>query len=390
MEVYILDVAFRRVDVVDTFESLIWTERFASAGDFEIVLHSTRDNRKRFVSGVKLAINESYRVMSVETVEDSVDSEGRALLTVKGPSLEMILEDRVAADFFGDTFNNPAWILTGTPAAIARKIFNDICALGQLMPADIIPYLQPGTIFPASTIAESPDVITVELSLKTVYAAIKELCELYDMGFRLVRNFDLSQLYFDIYMGSDRTTRQSSLAAVVFSPELDNLQNTTELTTTELYKNAAYVFSPVGYTLVYPQGIDPLIAGFERRILLVNADDITDPDPPTALALMTQRGIEELSRTRKLTAFDGEINQGISAYKYGVDYQLGDLVEMRNIDGVSNNMQVTEQIFVSDKEGERSYPTLVINTFYQQGTWAAWDINQVWIDLGTTTYWSTV
>lgn len=390
MEIYILDVAFRRVNVVDTFESLIWTERFASSGDFEIVLHSTRENRKLFVSGVKLAINESYRVMSVETVEDTVDVEGRALLTVKGPSLEMILDDRVAADFFGDTFNNPAWILTGTPAAIARKIFNDICALGQLMPADIIPYLQPGTIFPASTIAESPDVITVELSLKTVYAAIKELCELYDMGFRLVRNFDMSQLYFDIYMGSDRTTRQSSLAAVVFSPELDNLQNTTELTTTELYKNAAYVFSPVGYALVYPEGIDPLIAGFERRILLVNADDITDPNPPTATALMTQRGLEELSKTRKLTAFDGEINQGISAYKYGVDYQLGDLVEMRNIDGVSNNMQVTEQIFVSDKEGERSYPTLVINTFYQQGTWAAWDINQVWIDLGTTTYWSTV
>lgn len=390
MEIYILDVAFRRVNVVDTFESLIWTERFAAAGDFEIVLHSTRANRALFTSGTKLAINESYRVMSVETVEDKVDSEGRALLTVKGPSLEMILDDRVAADFFGDTFNNPAWILTGTPAAIARKIFNDICALGQLMPADIIPYLQPGTIFPASTIAESTDVITVELSLKTVYAAIKELCELYDMGFRLVRNFDMSQLYFDIYMGSDRTTRQSSLAAVVFSPELDNLQNTTELTTTELYKNAAYVFSPVGYALVYPEGIDPLIAGFERRILLVNADDITDPDPPTATALMTQRGLEELSKTRKLTAFDGEINQGISAYKYGVDYQLGDLVEMRNIDGVSNNMQVTEQIFVSDKEGERSYPTLVINTFYQQGTWAAWDINQVWIDLGTTTYWSTV
>lgn len=390
MEVYILDTAFRRVDVVDTYESLIWTERFASAGDFEIVLHSTAANRKLFVSGVKLAINESYRVMSVETVEDTVDAEGRALLTVKGPSLEMILDDRVAADFFGDTFNNPAWILTGTPAAIARQIFNDICALGQLMPADIIPYLQPGTIFPVDTIAESTDVITVELSLKTVYAAIKELCELYDMGFRLIRNFDMSQLYFNIYMGSDRTTRQSSLAAVVFSPELDNLQNTTELTTTELYKNVAYVFSPVGYTIVYPQGIDPLTAGFERRVLLVNADDITDPDPPTALALMTQRGTEELSKSRKLTAFDGEINQNISAYRYDIDYRLGDLVEMRNVDGVSNNMQVTEQIFVSDKEGERSYPTLTVNTFFQQGTWAAWDINEVWIDLGTTEYWSTV
>jgi len=389
MELYILDSLLRRETVVDRFESLIWTERFSSAGDFELVVHSTAGNRKLFKSGVKLAQNESYRVMSVESVEDKTDAEGRALLTVKGPSLEIILDDRVAKNVFADTFNTPTWNMTGTPAAIARKIFTDICMTGVLNVGDKIPYIQPGTIFPADTIAESAVAINIELALTTVYAAIKNLCELYDMGFRLVRNFDTSQLYFNIYMGSDRTTKQSNLAAVVFSPELDNLQNTAALTTTETYKNVAYVFSPVGYTTVYPQGVDPLTAGLERRVLLVNADDITDPDPPTALALMIQRGNEELSKHRTFTAFDGELNQNISSYKYGTDYQLGDLVEMRNIDGMTNNMQVTEQIFVSDKEGERSYPTLVINQFFLPGTWAAWDTNEVWIDLGTTEYWST-
>ena len=389
MELYILDSLLRRETVVDKFESLIWTERFSTAGDFELVMQSTASSRKLFKSGVKVAVNESYRVMSVESVEDVTDAEGRALLNIKGPSLEMILDDRVAKNVFADTFNTPTWDMTGTPAAIARKIFTDVCVTGVLNVGDKIPFIQPGTIFPADTIAESAISISIELELKTVYAAIKDLCDMYDMGFRLIRNFDTSQLYFNIYMGSDRTTRQSNLAAVVFSPELDNLQNTTELTTSELYKNVAYVFSPVGYTTVYPLGIDPSTMGLERRVLLVNADDINDPDPPTALALMIQRGNEELSKHRTFTAFDGELNQNFSSYKYGVDYQLGDLVEMRNIDGMSNNMQVTEQIFVCDKDGERSYPTLAINQFFLPGTWVSWDTNQVWIDLGLTQYWST-
>ena len=53
---------------------------------------------------------------------------------------------------------------------------------------------------------------------------------------------------------------------------------------------------------------------------------------------------------------------------------------MRNDDGVTNQMQVTEQIFVDDKEGTRSYPTLTINTFIMPGTWSAWDFNKVWLD----------
>lgn len=387
MEVYILDSLYRRSQVVDRFESLIWTERFKAFGDFELILNSTLENRTRFSVGSRLAINESYRVMTVETVEDATDSEGRQHLTLRGPSLEEILDDRIARGSMASLTVEPKWILTGLPVDIAKKIFHDICVLGTLNPGDVIPSVIEGTIFPTDTIAAPSGSITYEIEPKTVYLAIKELCDLYDIGFRLVRNFDTSQLYFDVYMGSDRTTQQSTLPSVVFSPHLDNLQNTKELTTTAMYKNVAYVFSPVGYEIVYPLDVDPATNGFERHVLMVKADDITDTVPATASAKMIQRGKEELSKNQRFAAFDGELNQ-YSTYKYGVDYNLGDLVELRNIDGVTNNMRVTEQIFVSDKEGERSYPTLSINKFITPGSWSAWDYNQVWIDLGLTEYWS--
>ena len=36
MEGLILNTSFEAIDVLDTFESLIWTERYCGCGDFEI------------------------------------------------------------------------------------------------------------------------------------------------------------------------------------------------------------------------------------------------------------------------------------------------------------------------------------------------------------------
>lgn len=460
MELYILDSLLRRTNVIDRFESMIWTERYSAWGDFELVIFSTLESRTLFQAGTRLAMSDSYRVMTVEFVENAVDSEGRQLLTVKGRSLEAILEDRTARNTFADLATTPKWVLTGTPGAIARQIFNEICRTNVNFADDEIPFLQLGSIFPASNIEEPDEVITVELSLMSVYEAIKEICDNYDLGFRLVRNFDESELYFDIYSGSDRTTLQNVLAPVVFSPDLDNLTNTSEITSITSYKNVAYVFHSIGVQIVTADGVSVEVEGFERRVMHVDASDIEVPDRPytvttaqqdavtafiaivptddgkaafrkindkkrmtawentfvssyvtsafltsgqradleaaravnwdynaTETAAMNvklqQRGKEELAKNRSLSAFDGELSQ-LSVYKYNSGYNLGDLVEMRNSDGVANQMRVTEQIFVSDSEGERSYPTLTIDLFITPGSWFAWDFNQVWQDADGT------
>lgn len=461
MELYILDSLLRRTAVIDRFESMIWTERYSAWGDFELVIFSTLESRTLFQTGTRLAMSDSYRVMTVEFVENAVDSEGRQLLTVKGRSLEALLDDRTARNTFADLATTPKWVLTGTPGAIARQIFNEICRTNVNFADDEIPFLQPGSIFPPSNIAEPDEIVTIELSLSSVYEAIKELCDNYDLGFRLVRNFDESELFFDIYSGSDRTTLQNILAPVVFSPDLDNLTNTSEITSISTYKNVAYVFHTIGTQIVTADGVSVEVEGFERRVMHVDASDIEIPDRPYTLTqaqvdainaainltannvpaktgyqklidkkrltpaemtitdtstsvpslsagqqndinaarlqslnynatenahmnpLLVQRGKEELAKNRSLSAFDGELPSN-SPYKYNSMYNLGDLIEMRNSDGVTNQMRVTEQIFVSDSEGERSYPTLTIDLFITPGSWFAWDFNQVWLDVDGT------
>lgn len=381
MELYVLDNLLRRDKVIDIFESMIWTERFQEEGDFELKIHSTNETRSWLTTGTQLAINESYRVMEVDTVENITDAEGRGILKVQGFSKEAVLRDRVAKESLSSLNTSPKWVITNKPAEIARKIFHDICILGILDPGDVIPFVIEGTIFPEDTILEPIEPITREIEPQTVYDAISSLCKLYDLGFRLIREFDTSRLYFDIYSGSDRTTGQTILPPVVFAADLDNLQNTTQLDSIANAKNVAYVFSKVGFEMVYPLNVDPEVEGFERKVLLVKADDIETTDPVEASYAMIQRGKEELNKHRTLMAFDGELNQN-SEYKYGVDYNLGDLVEMRNSDGYTNKMRVTEQIFVSDAQGERSYPTLAVEQFVNPGTWLSWDFNKVWAELG--------
>jgi hypothetical protein len=393
MEVYILDNLLRRVEIIDRFESLIWTERWASWGDFEMSIRSSFENRSLLKSGVQLALDRSYRVMTIETVEDDANDQGIKVLKIKGRSIEMLFEDRVTRSSKSSLSAFPTWDITGTPGFVMRRLVQMTCVFGVMSIYDKIPFIIEGRhpSLPADTIAEPIDPITVNIEPKSVYEAITSLSNTWTLGFRLLRDGDLSKLYFDVYSGVNRTSSQVIRPAVVFAPELDNLQNTTEMSTIEGAKNVAYVIAENGFMEVVALGVDIEVEGFERRVLVVNASDITLAAGAPLDAAMLLRGKEALSEHRAFQAFDGEINQN-SQYNYNVDYYLGDLVEIRNTDGIANHMRVTEQIFVHDKEGEREYPTLVLNTFVNTGSWLSWESNKQWIDYDAdvTTTWATL
>lgn len=546
MDLFVLDSLFRRTAVFDLYESLIWTERFAAHGDFQLVIPSTLRARTLLTAGTRLAINESTRVMTVENVLDKQDDQGRVYLNVSGPSLEEVLNDRVARTLVPNSdVKDINWYFTDKlPAAIIREIFQYVAIDGSIDIGDKLPFYTPGNIYPADTIPEPDIPVTLNIPPMTLYSAIKQLCEIYDLGFRLVRNRDTSQLMFNVYSGTDRTTLQTTLPAVIFAPELDNLKNVAYLTSVSAYKNLANVISPDGSAMVYAEGVPNTISGFERKVLHVDANDIryadraemeilpyvvseaqeaaitivknistttelqgnslskipqmdrlyaqdlvnintaiatvytvspaqltsintakalvsatqdqkdalnrlslltrltnsditsinqflsnntvviagdktniidaanaqmlhpsqTEKDDILAAiavsqtyeasedavlqALLIQRGKEELANNTNLAAFDGEISKN-SQYIYGRDYQLGDLVEIRNSDKVSQQMRVVEQIFASDAEGDRAYPTLAVKLLITSGSWYAWPSAEVWDDLTTET-WNTV
>jgi len=382
MDVFILDSLYRRIAVIEKYESLIWTERFSAMGDFELHITYSTSTRNLIPIGTVLHINESYRLMRVETVEDYTDDEGRRILKFTGFSLENVYEQRLAA-FQVEDYWSP-YLRDGTPREIIEYVYYSVVIDGNLDVGDIIDGIELGSdIFPTDTIDEPvEEFFYIAPNHLSLYATIKEICDLVGMGFRLVRHPVTGVLYFDLYVGCDRTTTQSTLAAVIFSPDLDNLKNTNRVTSQALYKNVAYVISAgLTHEIVYATDVDPDISGFDRRVLIVKADDIEELDPD-ASDKMIQRGKDELAKNRMFDALDGElaVNTG---YIYGTHYNLGDLVELRDDSGATSQMKVTEVVIINDKEGRRTYPTLALNLFITPGSWIGWSLVQEWDELDT-------
>lgn len=476
MELYVLDSLYRRATVVDAFDSCVWTERYNDVGDLTLDIHSTLGNRNLLTPGTYLAMNRSKRVMKIDTVEDKRGSDGTQTLICTGSSIENIMDERSARDSVSAGLSaEPKWVITGLPAAIARQLFKNIMVDGLLDPGDVLPFYTVGNSYPVDGLPEPADEVNLALDPGNLIAALKVICQTYDLGFRITRNADTSQLFFNVYSGNDRTSSQTINPPVIFAPVLDNLEDGSYLTSTKQYRNVAYVFGADASIKVYGIGVDPNTAGFVRRVLTVSAPDLKYPDRTTAgsggtpaytvttaqetsikvaqglptttqfqsdslakltkmqrllgqddvninavlvlvgstltaaqkaditaakdtshvydptedvayNAILTAKGVQELAKNNNVTAFDGEIPQ-YGSYLYDVDYFLGDLVEMRNIDGIVNQVRVTEEIFSQDATGEKNYPTLSSRLVIMPGVWAAWDSNQNWIDVPDTKHW---
>lgn len=395
MEVLILDKLLRPIDVVDMFMSTIFTERVGDMGDMELVTLSTPANKKRFTTGTWLTVNDSDRVMEITTVEDRIDDEGRAILKVKCEELVRVLMARNALKAIVGGVA-PTWVITDAPADVMRYIFDQICRLGTVDAADIIPFIQPGTLYPASTIPEPIFEIEWEQKPDSVFAAEKELGDIFDLGFRLYRDPNsLSKLYFDVYAGSNRTTNQSFHPPVIFSGDLENLQNMAEFKDVSKYFNVirvVYIYrdevtdTDVAQTVVVSDDDFTPPEGFDRRTKTVTITNI--PEEITDItAYLIACGRDELMKSRPFAAFDGQVNPD-AQYVYGRDYYLGDVVEFQGNNGESAHMRVQEYIRVQDEQGERSYPTFAIRKFNEPGTWASYKYDVEWIAMGSEEYWS--
>lgn len=387
MDIYVLDSLFRRIQVIDNHISFIWTERYNSLGDFEIRVRSTIETRSLLAIGTYLGLDRTMRVMVVETVERTITDEDGPILIAKGRSLEAIFTKRVAwADW---TRKPPAsgWVYEDAPESIAVFAVRATCRDFPLFPADVIPNLDiTEEVGDYNVAAFQDDIVYATDTAKTVFDVVSEIAKNFDLGFSLTRKEDTGRLWFRMFNGVDRTTVQDQYPKILFSNDFESLESTTQFASNADEYNVAYVFTPVGNRVVAPAMVDPDIAGWDRKVLPVYADDITDTDPVVAANKMDVRGRQELLKHQSVRAFDGQIRKD-NPWVYGQDYNMGDMVEMRDEDGFTNRVRVTEQIFSSDRNGDNAYPTLSVRTLAIPGSWLLWNVGKVWADL-TTEEWS--
>jgi hypothetical protein len=380
MELYILDDTFKRETVLEGYESVIWTERYYGLGEVQIVIDPSLMPKALSVPGVMLGLNRSNRVMRVDTYERKEEADGSEMMTIKGSSLEAYLLERPnQSSVVPETTPGEPPVIQGLPSDIMLTLFDEVCRNNTVVPQDNLSWIQPGIITPPGLIPFPDEVVEMRMDIGTLYDSIFKVADVYKIGFRIVKDGDSGNLYFEVYMGDERHSRQTDFPAVIFGKSLDNLSEVAELSSSALYRNVAYVYGRNGTKVVYAASGDADLVDMARRVLVVQAYDIELPPGPELDIALTQRGREALAQNAMVAAFDGKIDIH-STYQYGIDYNLGDIVEQRSLSGSAREVRVQEQVFVSDREGERSYPTFVLDEIIIPNTWYSWTSNQVWDD----------
>ena len=73
------------------------------------------------------------------------------------------------------------------------------------------------------------------------------------------------------------------------------------------------------------------------------------------LLLLQEKGREELAALSYTEGFSGEVLSNV-AFKFGVDFQLGDIVTVINKYGISRNVRVISAIESEDENGVKLLP----------------------------------
>lgn len=363
MEVYTLSPTFVTDDVIENFESFIWNERYTAAGDTTLKVPTTTVMKNKLKEGTFLWLPGSQEVMQILSQLDE-----KGILTATGSSLTSFLGQRIVRNTWNP--ESKYWELTGTPAQIMTEIVRQMTIAGGMMDGsgilaegarEIIPELAIGNV-------ASGDVVTIAVEYGNVYDQVKKIADTFNTGFKMYPTgaSELGyNLIFDTYNGVDRTDEQDVFTPVVFEPASDSLTNVKGLRSIAGYKNVAYAFAPSipagapTYGVAYSD--DSILAtGFDRRSLLVDASDVNEiPAGTTLVDILNQKAKDALANNNYVKLLDGEIVPQLT-YKYGLDYNLGDLISLRSNSLESQKARITEFIRSQDRTGERAYPTLTV------------------------------
>lgn len=337
MDIFVMNNSFETISIIDSYESVIWTDRYIGYGDFEIYAPFSFDLLNKVKQDYYLTVLNSEHVMIIESVEILSDTDKGNRLKITGKSLESILNRRIIWDkvrYSGSLQDAISDILTKSiinPSISDRQISN--------------------FVFEASD-DERITALTIEEEFsdeQSVYDVIVTICERNYIGYKVTLNSS-NQFVFKLYMGIDRSYKQLTNPYVVFSPNYENIINSNYIDSTEKMKNITLVVGEQA-SLTVGSG-----TGLLRREIFTDGTGINPEevqDYTESLKLLGRYTLQDNSRVKN---FEGEVD-AVRMFVYGKDFFIGDVVQISNEYGIEGSARVMEFIKSDDASGSKAYPT---------------------------------
>lgn len=346
MDIYVMNRNFVILDIIDYSESVIWTKRYAEAGDFEIVVPANKRAMDLLIRANFIARTDDDAIMVIKKVQLQTNVESGDKLIVSGPSIESCLAQRIV------------WAqtnLNGTVAQGITKLLND----NAIDPAEATRKLDRLTIGVLCTKSAQLS-LTKQITGDQLSDAISAICKTYGLGYKITLND--SKLIFDLYSGYDRSYSQTINPYVVFSEKFGNLLSSDYTYDKTNYKNVAMVAGE-GEGIARKKSIVGIANGWDRyeifvdqRNLSTNNGEISDIEYTKQL---NESGNEKLTECQITESFESNVDPTAN-YVYGKDYFLGDIVQIENAYGIQAKARITEVIESEDESGHTYLPTFEV------------------------------
>lgn len=342
-----------RTGMISDFRSLIWTERWGSVGDFEMVVIDRPEYRKLKPGTIFELSRAGTTAMMLETSERNITTTDR-LITLKGRSIEIV------ADY---VFLKKTSIYKGSTEACAHKVFTSALHYdnGQHAFAKDLDLSLFNTFLGSYG---TTNMITYQTDDSSVLKQYHSLLSMTLSGYRVQRSITPGSFNYSFDVITDRPRENDK---VFFSASLDDFESFSILKSISTYRNVVYIRyinfnEEEQYFAVrnsqYRSGT-ALPWEMGRRMYIL---DYTDEkyqeyesyaDFTASLVNMANRDLAEKSFQN---VFDGKLNP-VSRYNFPRDYKLGDLVPVLS-DSEKYTALITEYIISATTNGIEEYPTL--------------------------------
>lgn len=342
LALYVYNASYQMIGVVEKYVSLIWSDRYDEAGDFELEVVYDPEIKDLLQKDRFVTTDYSDRTAIIEKIEISKDEDGNAKMVVSGRSVEVILDRRIVLKKTEFPKDDNILLQNGV-----KKLLNE----NLISPTDAKRKIS-NFVFSESSAAPITSLKIEETYDKdSLYEIVTGLCSDKHIGFKVLK--DLSGKYtFSFYKGKDISKN------VLFSPYYDNLNNSQYYSSIEDYKNVMFVSKDDENYLTVFTGSSVEPEGFSRRETHESASglkenkegDLTDAELKT-------KAEKKLKSEHKIkTGFEGDIIPDV-LYAYRTDYNVGDKVQLEDEYGNREAVYISEVVITFDENGLSIIPT---------------------------------
>lgn len=370
LDIYVYKIddngTFASIGEINKYTSLIWPDNFNGYATFELNAPITSENKELIKKGNIIWCGGDNACV-IEIIQSDTKEDGQKFYKVKGRTLEMLLTTRI----IWGTYN----CVSKHSSTAMYEIVDKQC----VNPSDSyrkIPFLE------CAEDEQLGKVVSFQKTGGEVYDAIQSIATDAELGFSVLFKPREKKLIFKVIEGVDRTVLPASgdvSNLVIFSTDLEDILSSSYYINDQDIKTLAYVAGEgEGAERVHIISGNAASKGLLRRELYVDARDlqsevsnedgtVTKINDDDYRDMLNDRGTEKLAEHIVSESFEAKMRvMGNVQYKYGVDYNKGDKVIVRDTElGIQVIGKVTEVSENYDDEYELiitfgySYPTLI-------------------------------